>query len=302
MHGGHYSTEVTEPRMKISELLKSEISNSIKDYCANIRRCDPRSTVEFLISSNGGAIQYVKSWLSFFSSPENPLILEIGSGLGFGLTTMLLAGVDVIGVEPGNTVGFEGRYSYASRLLVENGISNYKSRLFDAKAEKLPFSDNYFDVVYSIAVLEHVSDVKKGLEESVRVAKPGAVILHNLPNYNSFYEGHYDIMWLPFVLRTRFAAKFWVRLFGRKDYFIDELNFVTPNNIRAHLANMNGIKYYLFFTFRHEWINNISYAWRNNILVQKHNGLKNRLRGAFLMTLVFLGLSHIFDLIIIKQK
>lgn len=179
--------------MIVSENLKTKLYNSMKDYCADIRKCDPQLAIDNLINSNNGSTPYAKGWLPFFSSPDNPLMLEIRSGLGFGLATMLLQGMDVYGVEPGITVGFEGRYKYALQLLSENGINNYKDRLFDAKAEELPFKDNHFDVVFSIAVLEHVSDVKKSLEESVRVTKPGGLIFHNLPSYHSFYEGHYDI-------------------------------------------------------------------------------------------------------------
>ncbi len=54
----------------------------------------------------------------------------------------------------------------------------------------------------------------------------------NIPNYNSFHEGHYDIFWMPYLFMSKKIAKIYVRLRGRKDYFIDELIFTTPGMIK----------------------------------------------------------------------
>jgi SAM-dependent methyltransferase len=46
-----------------------------------------------------------------------------------------------------------------------------------ASAERLPFANGSFDAVWSIDVLEHVSDLAATLEEMARVVIPGGVIL-----------------------------------------------------------------------------------------------------------------------------
>ena len=49
--------------------------------------------------------------------------------------------------------------------------------------DNLPFSDNYFDLVFSIDVIEHVSDDKKFLAEQIRILKSGGEIILGTPNY-----------------------------------------------------------------------------------------------------------------------
>jgi len=43
----------------------------------------------------------------------------------------------------------------------------------DGNAEALDFTDNSFDIVYSIATFEHIKDLEKALKEIERVLKPG---------------------------------------------------------------------------------------------------------------------------------
>jgi ubiquinone/menaquinone biosynthesis C-methylase UbiE len=53
-----------------------------------------------------------------------------------------------------------------------------------AVGEQLPFGDGGFDGVYSINVLEHVSNVEKVLAESARVLEVGGLFLSLTPNGN----------------------------------------------------------------------------------------------------------------------
>lgn len=56
-------------------------------------------------------------------------------------------------------------------------------------AVKLPYSDNSFDVVLSVGVLEHVQSDKDSLKELRRVLKPNAILFcFNLPYYFSWTQ------------------------------------------------------------------------------------------------------------------
>ncbi|MEW6186431.1 MAG: methyltransferase domain-containing protein [Thermodesulfobacteriota bacterium] len=48
-----------------------------------------------------------------------------------------------------------------------------------------PFEDNYFDRIYGIDVLEHVTDVIRTLEEIHRLGKKGARVFLRLPHFSS---------------------------------------------------------------------------------------------------------------------
>jgi len=157
--------------------------------------------------------------------------LEIGVGQGFNLINSLKDDYDIVGIEPGNSLGFEGRYQLCYDLMKANNIQNIQNKLFEAVAEDLPFKDETFDFVFSIAVLEHVSDIEKALKEANRVLKKGGIMYMNIPNYNSYFEGHYGVFWLPYIFMSKSIAKLYIRLRGIDNSYIDELNFTTPNNI-----------------------------------------------------------------------
>jgi SAM-dependent methyltransferase len=172
--------------------------------------------------------QYPFTVLNKLLDVKTAKILEIGSGNGFSLCHGLLQGLDITGIEPG-AQGFDGRYLRAVELLKINGVD--EKRLINANAEVLPFEDNTFDAVFSVAVLEHVNDVKKAMSESLRVLKPNGVLWANVPNYSSFYEGHYNLPWIPNMSKEN--AKRYVGLFGRDPDFIDGLNFLNPKMFKG---------------------------------------------------------------------
>lgn len=53
----------------------------------------------------------------------------------------------------------------------------YRKPFVNARCEQLPFADNSFDAAWSYAVLEHVDDPQRSLEEIRRVLKPGGLFL-----------------------------------------------------------------------------------------------------------------------------
>lgn len=72
------------------------------------------------------------------------------------------------------------------------------------------------------------------MKESIRVLKPGGMLYASIPNYDSIFEGHYYIFWLPNMSKK--TAKFYVsKIFHRDPYLIDELNFTTPKMFNKYL-------------------------------------------------------------------
>lgn len=216
----------------VTEEFIKEIAEGEADFCRRVRKCDPLEAVKNLVSGYG----YQLTWLENYFGTEAikaAHILEIGSGNGFFLCHAIKSGLNIKGVEPGKRFGFEGRFTRATRLLELNGIHDPEKYLFDATAEDIPFDDNSFDLVFSVTVLEHVRNVEQAMKESIRVLKPGKMLLAHIPNYNSFSEGHYNIPWLPYMNKS--LAKLYVQhLFKRDPYFIDELNFTTPGIFKKY--------------------------------------------------------------------
>jgi len=55
-------------------------------------------------------------------------------------------------------------------------LGGYESELAVADAERLPFSDESFDTIYSWGVLHHTPDTRKAFDEVHRVLRPGGTL------------------------------------------------------------------------------------------------------------------------------
>jgi SAM-dependent methyltransferase len=86
-------------------------------------------------------------------------VLELGCGYGGTLAALAENGTSAVGVDPDT-----------------NRVEDAKRRGLHAtvgRAEALPFPEGSFDVVLSVAVLEHITDIQTALDESYRVLRPG---------------------------------------------------------------------------------------------------------------------------------
>ena len=151
--------------------------------------------------------------LQKYTSLESKKLLEIGSGFGVNIAAWIKHfNVDGYGVEPGSE-GFNDSYDASRKLLDANGIDS--NRILDARGENLPFDDESFDIVYSANVLEHTDDPIRVLTEAVRILKKGGILYFEIPNYLSYFEGHYMIFQPPILWKP--MLPFWVAYIFRRD-------------------------------------------------------------------------------------
>jgi SAM-dependent methyltransferase len=133
-------------------------------------------------------------------------ILEEGCGTGTYVRALLpyaeeLCGIDV---EP----------EYLQKAVASLPSANLQLAL----CEKLPYPDNYFDMILNHEVIEHVEDDRETAREMVRVLKPGGRAIIFAPNrlYPFETHGHYWggdyyfgntplINYLPDLVRDRLA-------------------------------------------------------------------------------------------------
>lgn len=218
------------------EHLHRDVSEHMRSFCEKFRKTGSEALAsEFL--SEERAREHLSTLQTLVGRPlKGASVLEIGSGYGmFLVATRRLAGADSFGVEPG-TDDYMSK-AIAQRLLLAARIDH--GIMIHGQGEDLPFASNMFDVVYSSNVLEHVRDPRAVIHESFRVIKPGGRLVFVVPNYRSFWEGHYRLPWLP-IFNWLPLARFWVRLFGRDPAFLDTLHFVTPSMIRRWLSTLPG--------------------------------------------------------------
>jgi ubiquinone/menaquinone biosynthesis C-methylase UbiE len=174
--------------------------------------------------------------LQRYTSIESKKLLEVGSGFGTNLAVWIRRfHVDAYGVEP-SIEGFDQGYMASRKLLAANGID--PGRVVNSAGESLPFPDESFDIVYSANVLEHTRNPERVLAESVRVLRRGGLLHMEMPNYLSYYEGHYLVMQPPIVWKPMLA--WWVKMvFGRDPAFAKSLQTkINPIWCRRTVANL----------------------------------------------------------------
>jgi ubiquinone/menaquinone biosynthesis C-methylase UbiE len=112
---------------------------------------------------------------------------------------------------------------------------NWKYRFIKGVGEELPFADQTFDFVSSYQTLEHVQDVRRCLQEMLRVLRPGGAMFLRSPDYRSIFEGHYRLPWLPLFPRS--LARLYLRALSRPEIGLSTLNYITTPSIKRMLRN-----------------------------------------------------------------
>lgn len=130
--------------------------------------------------------------------PKCVTLLDVGCGSGELSNEYLKKSKQVYGVD-------------SSKKSIEVAKRKYPTIKFRlAPAERLPFEDNFVDVVVMTDVLEHVKDERKTLEEVYRVMKPKGTLILSAPHKGMF-------RWMdPFNLK--FLSPKLYRLWKGKQY------------------------------------------------------------------------------------
>lgn len=91
-------------------------------------------------------------------------VLEVGCGIGSDLCRFAEAGAVVTGID----------LSKRSADLAKKRLEFCKLRgtAFEGDAERIPFKDGTFDLVYSLGVLHHTPDIGRAINEMHRVLRP----------------------------------------------------------------------------------------------------------------------------------
>lgn len=157
---------------------------------------------------------------------ENERVLDLGSGSGRLYQLFTNKNIDYVGVD-------------FAKNLVEIAREKHGDHFKVADILSLPFSDQYFDSVWSIAVLHHIPTIelrKRALGEIKRVLRPGGRVIVTVWKIKSFFRK--DIF-IPFHGKKRYYHVFLKReirrLFKGAGFKIEELRFLKRNNKRANI-------------------------------------------------------------------
>lgn len=197
--------------MKATDIQKKYYEHTAKEY--DKMHLGDTGDVEHVI-----ALRFLSSYLEFFNIKS---ILDIGAGTGrtIEFIQQYHPNVKIVGIEPVHELREQG-YS--------KGIS--REILIDGDGNSLSFEDDEFDLVCEFAVLHHVANPEKVVNEMLRVGKKGIFISDS----NNFGQGN-------FVSRS---IKQTLNAFGLWRFF----NFIRTKGRRYQISEEDGL-YYSYSVF-----------------------------------------------------
>lgn len=120
-------------------------------------------------------------------------ILDVGFGNGITLGTFAQYGAHMSGLEVSEELHTIAR-EYLQDRKISAELELYNGTVF-------PFADATFDYLYSVSVLEHVTNPQRVLLEAARVLKPGGLLYLAFPNRLFPRETHTGLWFLSYLPR-----------------------------------------------------------------------------------------------------
>lgn len=141
-----------------------------KDYQAG------QTADNFWFRAKYGLIQLLMEKKSFGQDGQRPKILSIGTGTGDDLKILKEFGDNyVTDILPEALEIVPQEYCFEKRI---------------ADATNLPYENNFFDVVVSFDVFEHIEDDKKAVQEVHRVLRKGGALVYSVPAGPGLFSSH----------------------------------------------------------------------------------------------------------------
>jgi ubiquinone/menaquinone biosynthesis C-methylase UbiE len=193
----------------------------------------PRNWRKELASHERFAAQIVQQLRGLTGSTKYRRVLDVGCGMGDLVLAFSKRASIAVGIDP------DPLFIKAAKLKAAY-LQRKRARFVRARAECIPFSDDYFDLVLSNTTLEQVMSVEKSLAEMARVLKPGGWMYIVAPNYFWIWEGHYMLFMPPLFPKPLF--KLYARLAGKDPEFIQHINYLTPWRVERTMRKL-GLRF-----------------------------------------------------------
>jgi 2-polyprenyl-3-methyl-5-hydroxy-6-metoxy-1,4-benzoquinol methylase len=146
-----------------------ELIGRFWDYMAEKPKADQKY---FTYQNSKGIVNF----LSYFTELKGLKVLDFGCGKGFLIDRLLKRGSRVWGLDFSDDSISHVNLNFDSRMNWMGGIRG--------QGEKIPFYDDFFDIIVCVETIEHVHDnyLKNMFKELLRILKPSGIILFTTPN------------------------------------------------------------------------------------------------------------------------
>lgn len=157
-------------------------------------------------------------------------ILEVGAATGVLGAWLASSGYDVSTIDPATG---PHRFLATMRAIFEERTGWAFPRSLAIGAEDLASAGlGTFDLVFSIHVLEHVTDLEAALDGTLAVLRPGGSSRHLCPNYAVPYEPHTGVPVLHFA--PGISRRLFHRRIEPQAELWDSVRFVTARQVRRY--------------------------------------------------------------------
>lgn len=180
----------------MSELKHGEVDSFEKNwqerketYYTHWTRTEPQNQIQLAFRNHWSLLNELMG-SSYFKHGRR--VLEVGCGRGSLSCYFSDAGYkcDLLDIS-------EDVINRAGTIFQEH---NLKAKFNVGDAEKLPFDDKSFDIVFSIGLLEHFKDCEQLIREQVRVLEDGGLLFcYVVPEYKNNLQKEYE--WVNRILK-----------------------------------------------------------------------------------------------------
>jgi ubiquinone/menaquinone biosynthesis C-methylase UbiE len=160
---------------------------------------------------------------------KNKKLLDIGCGNGADLKKLAIQGAKLHGIDPSN--------EFIKVAQTKNPLGLFT----EGVGEKLPFPDNYFDVVTSKWAIQTSPDVPKVLEEMARVLKTGGKLI--------YLSKHPIIQWHEKIRDYGHGANYYQQMIVTSNIYNNKIVLKEPSHTLGEYFNADFLKNFQITNF-----------------------------------------------------
>jgi SAM-dependent methyltransferase len=144
-------------------------------------------------------------------------ILDFGCGAGRMVFRLRELGFDAYGFDIHDYVAYRTNEDRQWFRFSQSTSRDTSAFTIDADRYAIPFEDDFFDVVHSTSVIEHVLDIRPMMRECARVLRPDGIAIHLYPAKYQVVESHMYVPLASFVQRKAWL-RLWIALGARNEF------------------------------------------------------------------------------------
>ena len=201
---------LTCPINEINDYSNKIIRNYSDFFVLNNEKFIPKVNESEFFKQLKNYIKWTKRYLSFYKLKSKLKILEVGCGTGMLSNSLSLLGHEVHAIDKNyHNIDFSSEYLRMKFSKMSGAKVNY----VDGDITKYDkFNNNYFDLIISISVLEHIKNLPLSFEKMKNLLKKDGVLLHR---YGHFWSeegahslGNLDSPWLHTIIKENELVRY----------------------------------------------------------------------------------------------